>query len=76
MELESLKYIGVGLCAIGMLGAAIGVGNVFAAMINGVSRNPSTEGKIRTYAFIGGALAEIMGILSFVGMVLLLFVVK
>ena len=75
MELEALKYIGVGLCALGMLGAAIGVGNVFSAMINGVSRNPSTEDKLRTYAFIGGALAEIMGLLGFIGMVLLLYAV-
>lgn len=73
MEGESLKYIGVGLTALGMLGAAIGVGNVFAAIINGIARNPSTENKMSKYAFIGAGLSEAMGLFALVIAFILLF---
>lgn len=67
------KYIGAGLATFGMLGAAIGVGIIFAAALNGIARNPSKEGAIKGFAFIGMALAEIMGILGFVIAAILLF---
>ena len=66
MEYEALKYIGAGLTTLGMLGAAIGVGNVFSSMLDGVARNPSAEPKMAKYAFIGAALAEAMGLFAFV----------
>lgn len=66
MEYEALKFVGAGLTTLGMLGAAIGVGNVFTAMLNGVARNPSAENKMAKYAFIGAALAEAMGLFAFV----------
>lgn len=75
MEMEALKYVGVGLTAFGMLGAAIGVGSIFAAMINGVARNPSTEGQLAKYAFIGAGLSEAMGLFALVIAFILLFVV-
>ena len=33
MELEALKYIGVGLCSIAMGGAALGVGHVLGCLM-------------------------------------------
>ena len=75
MELESLKYIGVGLTSIAMFGAAIGIGNIFSALINGIARNPSTEAKLMKGAFIGAGLAEAMGLFAFVIALLILFVV-
>ena len=72
---EGLKYIGVGLMAFGMLGAAIGVGNIFAAMINGVARNPATEPKLFRYTIIGMALSEAMGIFALGVAMLLLFAI-
>ena len=74
MEAEVFKYIGAGLTTLGMLGAGIGVGLVFAAMLNGIARNPSAEGKMKGYAFIGAAFAEFMGLLAFVVTALILFV--
>ena len=39
MELvEGLKYLGAGLAVIGVIGAGIGIGNVFAAFITAVGR--------------------------------------
>lgn len=75
MELESLKYIGVGFCSIAMLGAALGIGNIFSALLNSISRNPSTESKLMKGAFIGAGLAEAMGLFAFLIALLLLFFV-
>lgn len=75
MELEVLKYVGAGLACFGMVGAAIGVGNIFAALINGVARNPSTEAKLFKSALIGAAMSEALGIFSFLAVIILLFVV-
>lgn len=73
--MESLKYIGVSLCAMGMLGAAIGVSNIFSALMNGIARNPSAEPQMVKSAFIGAGLAEAMGLFSFLLAILLLFAV-
>ncbi len=73
MELEALKYIGAGLTAFGMLGAAIGVANIFVALLNGIARNPSAEPKLAKYFIIGAALSEFMGLLAFVIAMMLLF---
>ncbi len=73
MDSEAFRYLGAGIATLGMLGAALGVGNVFAALLNGISRNPSTEPKLSKFAFIGAALAEGLGIFSFMIALLLLF---
>ncbi len=73
MELEALKFIGVGLTSIGMFGAAIGVGNIFAAMLNGIARNPSAEGKLSKYVYVGAGLAEAMGLFALVLALLMLY---
>jgi len=63
---EAYKFIGAGLATLGAIGAAIGVGMIFAAGINGIARNPGAEGKIRPLVMLGMALAEGLGIISLV----------
>lgn len=75
MELESLKYIGVGLSAFAMLGAALGVGNIFASLLIALARNPDASEKMIKNALIGAALAEAMGLFAFLISLLLLFTV-
>jgi F-type H+-transporting ATPase subunit c len=70
---QSLKFIAIGLLAFGMMGAAIGVGNIFAAAVNGIARNPEAEKKIFKNAIIGAGLAEAMGLFAIVLCFLLLF---
>lgn len=70
------KYLGASLTSFGMLGAAIGVGLIFAAALNSIARNPAKEGSIKGFALLGMALAEFMGLLAFVVAILILFVVK
>jgi F-type H+-transporting ATPase subunit c len=71
--MEGLMYVGVGLLAFGMFGAALGVGNVFSALITGIARNPSAEKQLFKNAIIGAALAEAMGIFSLGIALLILF---
>lgn len=66
MEMEALKFVGMGLCALGMLGAAIGVGLVFSGATQAIARNPGAYGQVFKTAILGAALAEFMGLLSFV----------
>ncbi len=64
MELMALKYIGVGLCSIGMAGAAIAIGNIFVSFFSSLARNPSAASKIEKYIYIAVGLAEAMGIFA------------
>lgn len=75
MELEVLKYVAAGLACFGMIGAAIGVGHIFAALVSGVARNPSAEPQLFKNAIIGAAMSEALGIFSFLAVIILLFVV-
>lgn len=73
MELMSIKFIGVGFMAFGMLGAAIGVSNIFSTLLKSIARNPSVSDQLQRMAFIGAGLAEAMGLFSFVIAMLIIF---
>lgn len=62
MEITAAKMIGAGLLSFGMLGAAIGIGLIFAALLQGIARNPAMQKQLFTNAMIGAALAELMGL--------------
>jgi F0F1-type ATP synthase membrane subunit c/vacuolar-type H+-ATPase subunit K len=51
--LAAAKIIGSGLATIGLAGAGVGIGLVFAALINGTSRNPSLRPQLFSYAILG-----------------------
>lgn len=72
MEAEAAKYIGAGLATLGMIGSAIGVGNIFGNFLNGALRNPSAAASQVGNLFVGAALAEALGILAFVLGILIL----
>lgn len=73
MELMSIKFIGVGFMAFGMLGAALGVSNIFSTLLKSIARNPSVSDQLQRMAFIGAGLAEAMGLFSFVIAMLIIF---
>jgi F-type H+-transporting ATPase subunit c len=73
MDAEGLRYIGAGLAAIGTIGAGIGVGNIFVALLNGIARNPSVEAKLSKGAFIGAGFAEALGLFAIAVSMILLF---
>ncbi|KAJ2896265.1 hypothetical protein MKZ38_005719 [Zalerion maritima] len=59
---EVSKNIGMGSAAIGLTGAGIGIGLVFAALLNSVARNPALRGQLFTYAILGFAFVEAIGL--------------
>ncbi|KAL5624992.1 hypothetical protein BROUX41_005052 [Berkeleyomyces rouxiae] len=59
---EVSKNIGMGAAAIGLTGAGIGIGLVFAALLNGVARNPALRGQLFSYAILGFAFVEAIGL--------------
>ena len=62
--LESAKLIGAGLATIGLTGAGIGVGTVFAALVQGTARNPALKQQLFAYAILGFALSEAVGLFA------------
>jgi F-type H+-transporting ATPase subunit c len=59
----ALASVGAGLAAIG---AGIGIGQVWASGIQGMSRQPEMASKIQTSMFIGAALVEGMSLFALV----------
>ena len=66
MDAASFKYFGIGLATLGMLGSAIGVGNIFGQFLAGALRNPSAAASQVGNLFVGADLVEALGILAFV----------
>ena len=71
--MEGLNYVGAGLACLAMLGAAIGVGNIFAAYLDGAMRNPSAAPQQFGNLIFGFAVTEALGIFSLLIALLLLF---
>ncbi|TKA69194.1 hypothetical protein B0A55_07073 [Friedmanniomyces simplex] len=56
------QNMGMGSAAIGLGGAGIGIGLVFAALLTSVARNPSLRGQLFSYAILGFAFVEAIGL--------------
>ena len=75
MDPTAAKFIGAGLACLGMGGAGIGVGLIFANYLSGALRNPSAaDGQFARLIF-GFAVTEALGIFSLLIALLLLFAV-
>lgn len=73
MDAEAAKAIGAGLATLGMIGAGVGVGNVFGNFLNAAIRNPSAAAGQIGNLFVGAAFAEALGILAWVLGVMIFF---
>jgi F-type H+-transporting ATPase subunit c len=71
--LESAKLIGTGLATTGLIGAGVGIGIVFGALILGVSRNPNLRSQLFSYAILGFAFSEATGLFALMMAFLLLY---
>ena len=75
MDPVAAKYIGAGLACLGMGGAGIGVGLIFANYLAGALRNPSAaDGQFARLIF-GFAVTEALGIFSLLIALLLIYAV-
>ena len=70
MELEVAtqfaRLIGAGLAAIGMIGAGIGVGNVWSSYISALARNPASKAEIGANIWIGFAVTEAIALFALI----------
>lgn len=64
--IQVAKIIGTGLATTGLIGAGIGIGVVFGALILGVARNPSLRGQLFSYAILGFAFSEATGLFALI----------
>lgn len=71
--LGAAKLIGAGLATIGLGGAAIGAGTVFASLVNGTSRNPSLKGELFSLSILAFSLIEATGLFCLMVAFLILF---
>jgi F-type H+-transporting ATPase subunit c len=74
MDLASAKQIGAGLAVIGVAGAGIGIGNIFAALVSAIARNPSARSAVFGQAILGFALTEAVALYALVVAFIILFV--
>jgi len=69
------KIIGTGIATTGLIGAGVGIGVIFGALILGVARNPSMTGQLFSYAILGFAFAEATGLFALMMAFILLYVI-
>lgn len=68
------KMIGAGAATSGLIGAGAGIGTVFGSLIIGYARNPRLQKQLFSYAILGFALTEAMGLLALMMAFLILWV--
>ena len=66
--LMAAKLIGAGLATIALAGAAIGIGLIFAAYIQGTSRNPALKDILFQQTILGFALTEALGLIVLINL--------
>merc|ERR1712183_1203675 len=70
---SAAKFIGAGAATVGVAGSGAGIGSVFGSIIIGYARNPSLKQQLFSYAILGFALSEAMGLFCLMMAFLLLF---
>ena len=60
MDIEAAKMLGSGIAVIGVIGAGIGIGHIFAAFIQAVGRNPAAQAAVFPMTMLGFALVALV----------------
>lgn len=68
------RYFGAGIAVLALLGVGLGLGNLVAAMLNAVAKNPEAKDEIFRFGLIGLAFTEAIGLFALVVALLILFV--
>ncbi|CAO2644983.1 ATP synthase F(0) complex subunit C1, mitochondrial [Lemmus lemmus] len=67
------RDIDTGAATVGVAGSGAGIGTVFGSLIIGYARNPSLKQQLFSYAILGFALSEAMGLFCLMVAFLILF---
>jgi F-type H+-transporting ATPase subunit c len=70
---QAAKFIGAGLATVSLAGSGVGIGIVFAGLIQGVARNPGYQKQLFIYAILGFALSEAIALFGLMMAFLILF---
>jgi len=73
MLVQAAQKIGAGLATFGLAGAGVGIGIIFAALINGVARAPLMKDDLFKLAILGFALTEAIALFALIIAFLILF---
>lgn len=73
-DAEGLKFLAVGLAALGMAGAGVGLGILGAGAMGALGRNPEAKDVIAPNMVLALAFTEAIGIYGLVTAILLIFV--
>lgn len=65
MEIEAARLLGASFATFAMFGVALGIGKLFSSVSEAIGRNPTAKKDITLFAFVGGAMTEMMGLLAF-----------
>jgi len=70
---QAAKYIGAGAATVGVAGSGAGIGSVFGSLVIGYARNPGLKQQLFSYAILGFALSEAMGLFCLMMAFLILY---
>lgn len=70
---QAAKYIGAGAATVGVAGSGAGIGSVFGNLVMGYARNPGLKQQLFSYAILGFALSEAMGLFCLMMAFLILY---
>jgi F-type H+-transporting ATPase subunit c len=73
MDLASARMIGAGIACVALVGAGIGIGNVFGSYLSGALRNPGAAQSQYTNMLLGFALCEATGLFGLLIAMIILF---
>ena len=73
MDLHSAEVIGAGLACTGLIGAGIGIGNVFGSYLQGALRNPGAAASQTANLLLGFALCEATGLFGLLIALIILY---
>jgi F0F1-type ATP synthase membrane subunit c/vacuolar-type H+-ATPase subunit K len=73
MDVLAAKALGAGIAVIALAGVGIGIGNIFAALVTSVARNPSARDQVFGIGILGFALTEAVALFALLIAFLILF---
>lgn len=73
MEAEAAKMIGAGIAVLPLFGVGLGIGKIFATLIESVARNPEARKDVFSIGILGFALTEAVALFALLIAFLILF---
>ncbi len=73
MDAAAAKSLGAGIAVIALAGVGIGIGNIFAALVTSIARNPAARPAVFGIGILGFALTEAIALFALMIAFLILF---